>query len=159
MTEPLLTITAAGPADLPEILALLRQVGLTTMGLEDRPASGWVARDALGRLAGCALLETYGRAALLRSVAVRPDRQGCGIGRALVTAALAHSTALGIEGLYLLTETAEDFFAAHGFVPVDRPSVPEEVRASTEFTTACPASAAVMRWGIRLAPPAVGDYN
>jgi amino-acid N-acetyltransferase len=45
----------------------------------------------------------------------------------------------------LLTTTAERYFPRFGFERVDRKDVPESVRASVEFTSACPSSAIVMR--------------
>jgi amino-acid N-acetyltransferase len=159
MLDSEVTITAADAADLPAITALLERVGLTTMGLEASLAAGWLARDAAGEVVGCAVLEKYGRAALLRSVAVAPMWQSHGIGRALVAAAVAETRALGVDAIYLLTETAEAFFASHGFERVERPSVPEAVRASVEFTSACPASAVAMSRQLALAPPAAADYN
>lgn len=47
--------------------------------------------------------------------------------------------------MYLLTTTAENYFPAFGFRPVDRSAVPTELMASPEFQGACPASAIVMR--------------
>jgi len=55
---------------------------------------------------------------------------------------------LGAEAVWLLTTTAADYFAAFGFVPVERAAVPEPIRESAEFASLCPASAAVMRMQI-----------
>jgi amino-acid N-acetyltransferase len=46
--------------------------------------------------------------------------------------------------VFLLTETAAKFFPRFGFRAVSRADVPESVRASLEFTTACPQGALVM---------------
>ncbi len=46
--------------------------------------------------------------------------------------------------MFLLTETAAHFFPRFGFRAISRGEVPESVRASLEFTTACPKSALVM---------------
>ena len=50
----------------------------------------------------------------------------------------------GVSAIFLLTTTAEDFFPRFGFERVSRAAVPESVRASVEFQSACPASAVVM---------------
>ena len=55
----------------------------------------------------------------------------------------------GLTPLYLLTTTAEDFFPRFGFSRITRQEVPESVRASVEFRSACPASAVVMWKPIR----------
>lgn len=137
------TITPARSTDLPEILALLAHSRLPGDGLADHVASTFVAR-AEGRVVGCAALERYGRAALLRSVAVHESRRGQGLGQQLTAAALALARGEGVATVYLLTETAGAFFPRFGFRPTDRAAVDPAVRESVEFTTACPASALVM---------------
>jgi amino-acid N-acetyltransferase len=51
--------------------------------------------------------------------------------------------------MYLLTTTAERYFPKFGFERIERRDVPETVQASVEFTSACPASAVVMRKSLR----------
>ena len=98
---------------------------------------------------GCAALELYGQAALLRSVAVAWDLRSTGLGRRLTEAALELSRHLGVEEAYLLTETADHFFPRFGFRPIPRSEVPRSVRSSIEFTSACPASARAMMLDLR----------
>ena len=50
----------------------------------------------------------------------------------------------GIDALYLLTMTAEDYFPRFGFVAVARDAVPAEIANTLEFTSACPAAAVAM---------------
>ncbi|QYJ15910.1 Amino-acid acetyltransferase [Rubrobacter xylanophilus DSM 9941] len=137
------SIERAGGGDLPEILSLLRNCGLPQEGLEDHLETALVARSG-GRIVGCAALETYPPAALLRSVAVERDRRGKGLGLRLSEAALSLARRLGVREVYLLTETADGLFARLGFEPVSRGEVPSPVRESVEFVSACPASARVM---------------
>ena len=89
-------------------------------------------------------MELYGPAALLRSLAVTATRRGEGLGRRLTLAALALARRQGVDRVYLLTETAEGFFARFGFEPVERAAVDPAVKRSVEFTSACPASAVAM---------------
>lgn len=49
-----------------------------------------------------------------------------------------------VRALYLLTLTAEDYFATRGFARVGREHVPETVMQSREFLGLCPASAIAM---------------
>jgi amino-acid N-acetyltransferase len=137
-------ITAVEPREWPALAALLTQTGLPTAGLADHLATTRVAR-ADGAVVGSVGLELYGEAALLRSVAVAPAQRGQGLGGRLVEAALDLAQAHGVRTLYLLTETADDYFARRGFVPVARSEVAPAVTASVEFTAACPASARVMQ--------------
>ena len=93
---------------------------------------------------GSAALEVYGGAALLRSVAVEPAHRGCGLGIALTRAALDLAREQGVREVYLLTETAADFFARLGFSRIPRAQAEPAVGRSLEFTTVCPASAVCM---------------
>jgi len=139
-----LDITPAAPADLPGILALLDASQLPRAGIEDHVANTLVARQDAG-VVGTAALELYGGAALLRSVAVATALRGQGLGAALIIAALELARQRGVRSVYLLTETADHFFPRFGFHAISRAEVDVAVRRSTEFTTACPSSALVMR--------------
>jgi amino-acid N-acetyltransferase len=141
-------ITSASAADWDAIQGLLSRSGLPVAGLEPHLKSTIVARDPNGIL-GCAALELYGDDALLRSVAVAPDRRSEGIGVALAAAAVALARQHRVLALYLLTETAEDFFRRLGFEGVSRDTVPASIRQSEEFASACPESAAVMLLRLR----------
>jgi amino-acid N-acetyltransferase len=137
------TIEAARTQDAADIEALVSSSGLPLDGLRDLVSDTLVARED-GRVVGVAALEVYADGALLRSVAVRETLRGSGIGIRLADAAISLARQRGIPALYLLTTTAEGFFPKFGFARTSRDDVPESVRRSVEFTTACPASAAVM---------------
>ena len=130
--------------DSEDILALLERTQLPLDGLRDHLATTIVVRQG-GRVVGSAALELYQGAALLRSVGVDPALQGRGLGCALTEAALRLARERGVAEVYLLTTTAAAFFPKFGFRETSRDAVPEAVKASVEFTTACPASAVVMR--------------
>lgn len=136
-------IEQAQPADLPAILALLERAHLPTMDIQEHLNTTLVARTA-GGVVGSAALEIYGSLALLRSVAVDPAAQGQGLGQQLTQAALRLAQQRGMTQVYLLTETAADFFPRFGFQPTTRSAVPAAVQQSVEFREACPASALVM---------------
>ena len=89
-------------------------------------------------------LELFGNVALLRSLVVAPDRRGTGEGAALLRHAEDHARAQGVGTLYLLTTTAESFFAKHGYQRAPRDSAPAAIRATREFSGICPASSAFM---------------
>ena len=136
-------ITVATSQDLPGVLELLEAVGLPDAGLSDCLGTLVVAREA-GRVVGSAAMEMYGDAALLRSVATHPSVRGRGLGQRVTGAALDLARDCGPSRIYLLTETAEGFFGRFGFTRVERTEVPASVRASIEFTEACPESALAM---------------
>lgn len=137
------TVTPAVRADLPAIFDLLDRSKLPRAGLEDHVESTLVAR-AGKHILGTAALEVYGNAALLRSVAVADEFRGQGLGQVLTAAALDLARRRGVRMVYLLTETAADFFPKLGFRPIARSAVEQAVLASREFSGACPASAVVM---------------
>jgi amino-acid N-acetyltransferase len=89
-------------------------------------------------------IELCGSAALLRSLVVDPKSRGHGLGHALVEKAEAHARANGARSVYLLTTTAEAFFRSLGYAAADRANAPEEIRATREFASICPASSAFM---------------
>jgi amino-acid N-acetyltransferase len=137
-------IEAAADRDLPQVHRLLEQLHLPLDGLDDHLETMLVVREG-SRVVGTAALEVYPDAALLRSVAVDAGQQGRHLGHQLTEAALSLAKAHGAEAVFLLTTTAERFFPKFGFEPIARDEVPASVRASVEFTSACPASAIVMR--------------
>ena len=104
----------------------------------------FVVAQAGDDIVGVAGLEVCCDNALLRSVAVAPDWRSRGLGRQLVTRVIAEAEARGVRALYLLTTTAEQYFPSFGFARITRDEVPEDVRATSEFRGACPASATVM---------------
>ena len=135
-----------GPAraeDLPAILALLERNRLPLAEIERHLGAVVVAREG-ARLIGCAAVERYGTAGLLRSVAVEADARGRGLGHRLTDAALECARRHGVRTVYLLTETAAGFFPRLGFRPIARESVAPAVRRSVEFMSACPESALAM---------------
>jgi amino-acid N-acetyltransferase len=131
------------PADLRGVRALLASVHLPADDVDFGRQDFCVA--ALGdEVIGCVALERYGDAALLRSLAVTPAHRGTGLGEALRDSAVEDARRSGIRALYLLTTTAEAFFARAGFTTVDRAVVPPAVAGSPEFRSLCPASAVCM---------------
>lgn len=138
------SIDPATPEDMAKVFALLEQNHLPVDGLRDHVGTTLVAR-ADGRIVGSAALEPYPDGALLRSVAVARDLQRQGIGRNLIAAALRLAARLHAPAVYLLTTTAHTYFPRFGFERIDRSAVPAGVQQSGELTSACPASAVVMR--------------
>jgi arsenite methyltransferase len=151
MATVMTSVEPAGAADLPAIEALLSAFGLPTNRLAEHVGDALVVREG-GDVVGCVALERYGESALLRSLAVRADHQGSGLGTRLTEGALDRARRAGVRELYLLTESADGFFPRFGFEPVARDQVAPAVRGSVEFTSACPESARAMRLG--LADPA-----
>ena len=100
--------------------------------------------DDAGELIGSGGLELYGDSALLRSVAVKENVRGKELGKKIVDDLVRQAKNSQINNIFLLTETAKDFFTKKGFTIVSRDEVPANVRASSEFTDVCPTSAICM---------------
>jgi amino-acid N-acetyltransferase len=140
----MIEIARAIPADAEAVFRLLEDNRLPLDGLREHLATTIVAREA-GRIVGSAALEVYSEGVLLRSVAVASALQRRGLGHDLTNAALQQARTVGAPAVYLLTTTAEGYFPKFGFERIDRAQVPETIKASVEFTSACPSSATVMR--------------
>ena len=145
----LINIGPANDDDWSAIETLLTQGHLPVDGLHDHLKTTLVARSGQ-QILGCAGLELYGSAALLRSVAVHPALQGRGLGQRLTNAALDLAKRHGVNEIYLLTETATGFFSRFGFQQIERVAIPLSVKQSVEFMGACPDSALAM--GLAFAP-------
>ncbi len=96
------------------VIAVIVAEGMPAMELERWIEQFWVLDDG-GTLLGCAGVENYGEAAVLRSVAVAQPLRGTGWGVRLVERSLEYAKGLGAKRCYLFTMTAEDFFPRFGF--------------------------------------------
>ena len=140
-------LVEAGTDDRPRIERLLQDSDLPTDDLDSSPVRLFVAYDD-GQFVGVGGLERYGPDALLRSVAVPSEHRGDGYGTAIYREIEDRARRDGIERFYLLTETAEGFFAELGFEVVGRDDAPEAIRETTEFGELCSAAATCMRKAI-----------
>jgi amino-acid N-acetyltransferase len=72
-----------------------------------------------GEVVGCGALHVmWEDLAEVRTLAVRPDRSGQGIGSALLSALLDRARAVGVRRVFCLTFMV-DFFRAHGFEEIE----------------------------------------
>jgi len=80
-----------------------------------------------GELAGVAAMHIYGsNLAEVRSLAVRNDMQGRGIGHLLLEACEKWGAGLGVACIFALTYVPE-FFLHHGYAQVPRESLPHKI--------------------------------
>ncbi|MBI2496924.1 MAG: GNAT family N-acetyltransferase [Opitutae bacterium] len=142
-TRDTLIIEAARPADVPAIRALLQQAGLPHEDFAAHRADFLVARQD-GAVVGAVGFEQYGHDALLRSLVVAPGWQGDGLGGALLKRIENVAQRQGVRDFYLLTTTAEHFFAKRWFKKIAREKVPPAIAATGEFSHLCPASSICM---------------
>jgi amino-acid N-acetyltransferase len=89
--------------------------------------------------------ELYDDIALLRSITVLKKHRGKGIGNSIFFKIRDYLKEHGVETIYLLTETAEEYFMTRGFMGISRELVPQKIRETEQFSSLCPSSAAVMK--------------
>ena len=139
----MLEVHPASASDLIEIRALLESSGLPTSDLESARPEFVVIREN-GRVIAAGALQRFGSSALLRSVIVAPGRRGGGLGQTIVNQLECVARAAQINRLVLLTQTAAEFFARHGYRVIERSTAPEDMQGSEEFRSLCPSSATCM---------------
>ncbi|MEO4046966.1 arsenic resistance N-acetyltransferase ArsN2 [Pseudomonas sp. CAU 1711] len=124
--------------------ALLQHNDLPTSDLEAGTEVLLFVAGSAQRPLGVVGLQVFGAAALLRSLAVAESERGKGLGSSLVRHAEQQAAALGVSALYLLTTTAQQYFAAHGYQVANRLEAPAAIAASSQFSGLCPSSSAFM---------------
>jgi len=86
-----------------------------------------VAVDDQDHVVACCAVDIFwADLAEVKSVAVRPDARGKGIGGDLMRDAIASAKQLGVRRLFSLTYE-QAFFERHGFAVIDRHALPEKV--------------------------------
>ena len=105
----------------------------------------FIVAIANAEVIGVAGVEIYGNYGLLRSVAIRHDFRSQGIAAKLLRRVESLGSLKGLTEIYLLTETAAEYFERKAYQRVTRDEVPAAVQDSSEFSHVCPQSAIVMK--------------
>ncbi len=146
-------LTAIGDAVMPArrtdgdaIRSLLESVGLpSTDAGDDDLGHFFVLRNEHG-VVGSVALEVLGEDAILRDLAVSSEARGQGLGWILADVIVQWARYRGVRRIYLLTETASDFFAGKlGFRMVDRTTVSPDVAATATFRGSTDSKFVAMR--------------
>lgn len=120
----------------------LEASGLPTDDLNEPGRRFFKLSDVDGPI-GFVGIEGAGPDRLLRSFVALPSRKRLGNGGRLLAHAEAVACRDGVERLHLLT-TVADFFRSRGYCDADRVAAPESIRATAQFSTLCPGSAAYL---------------
>jgi len=131
------------PRDLPQLRALLRANHLPDDDCGERLPDFRAIYHA-GELIAAGGLEPAGEYALLRSLVVRTDHRGKGLAQAITGHLLREAEAEGRAAVYLLTETAADYFSRRGFTAIARSEVPLPITRTRQFSALCPDSASCL---------------
>ena len=126
------------------IIGLLARENLPTKDLSESLHNFFIALDG-DEVVGAIGLEHYDNCGLLRSMVVDREHRNKQIASALVEALENHAAMLELDCIYLLTETAAQYFERKGYERISRDEVPESVKRSSEYSGGCPASAIVMK--------------
>jgi arsenate reductase (thioredoxin) len=143
-----INISSAGNNDLVAIKKLLADNKLPIDDITGDNIDLLIAKDKHIIIAVIGL-EKYGEYGLLRSMATHISYRNQGIAEKLMNELFSLAAKKGIQEMYLLTETAEQYFEKRGFIKTKREDVPDHIRESSEFSSVCPASAAVMKKAVK----------
>ncbi|MEZ4831436.1 MAG: hypothetical protein R2873_05425 [Caldilineaceae bacterium] len=138
---PTHVIETANAAALPALLALLDAAGLPQDGFADHIGNALLVRNG-DVILGCAALEIYGSAALLRSVAVAPPQGRPG--RATRHRGADAGRRSPDPPRLPAHRNRRRLLPPLRFRPHPPRDVDPAVKQSVEFTSACPQSAVVM---------------
>lgn len=145
----MLDIRPAGPEDLGAIKVLLAVCLLPSPQVFDGEDDYFVAESERGIIGVCGIERCGKNTALLRSLGVMPGYRKQRIGRRLMNRAMTHAQDAGIERLFVLTETATDYFQNNSFAALDKKSAPDELKASGRLSLHAPTSAMLLVRALR----------
>ncbi len=127
-----------------KVIELLSICNLPSSDIEDNHLDTFLGCGDENNIEGIVGLEVHDSYGLLRSLAVSPEARKLGYGEALVSRIEDLAKSKGLIGIFLLTETAEEYFSKRGYRQIDRESVPRPIKNTTEFSSICPDNASVM---------------
>lgn len=139
-----MNVQHAHPSDLESIEALLDELDLPHEDLTAAHLDDFLVCRSGGDLAGVVGLERYGGIGLLRSLGVRADRRGSGLGTHLTNRIEVHARLHDVNDIYLLTTTAAGFFRSRGYDRIERDDLPSAIQETEEVAQLCPESATCM---------------
>ena len=140
---PAQQIVALHRADLAQLEVLLQANHLPTEDCVEQ-AQHYCASYEGDELVAAGAIEPVAQYGLLRSVVVREDHRGRRLARRIAIHLLDQAREEGRVAIYLLTETAESYFAGLGFAVVVRADVPKPITLTSQFSSLCPESASCM---------------
>lgn len=139
----MMNISAVPKRSRGRIVGLIKNAGLPFEDITNNTELFMLKQD--DRLLGAIGIEHDGNVALLRSLCVDEKHRGKGFGEALVNFLETYATEKRIRVMFLLTTTAETFFARHGYHLINRSEAPDFIQQSSEFSTVCPSTAIIMK--------------
>lgn len=118
---------------LDQAFPLLELCGLPTGDIALQLLEHFVVAQRGAQTVGVAGLQCLGSSALVRSVAVHPHHRRAGLGQQLLSAVEGRAHALGVQRLFLLTDSAQAFFQHQGYAQWPRCAAPPAVQACSQW--------------------------
>ncbi|MCB4768434.1 arsenic resistance N-acetyltransferase ArsN2 [Ancylobacter sp. Lp-2] len=134
----------------PRLAKALRDAGLPTDDLRDSAGRFFSFRTLGGTLVGYGGFEVHGDDVLLRSILVKEEARGRGIGRNIALLLMSRAFEAGARQAWLLTTSASPFFEKIGFKVTARDKAPAAIAATPQAVALCPASAPLLTRRIAL---------
>jgi N-acetylglutamate synthase-like GNAT family acetyltransferase len=140
-------VRPARPSDKVQLGHLLDRAGITHATLDDaRTEFLIIPSPNSSEIAACVAVEHVEDDALLRMLAVTPERRGEGLGYLLVEAAMKKARMDGALHLYLVTDGTQGFVGDKlGFDVIDQKIVTPAIAATVEYQMARSKTATWMR--------------
>jgi len=129
--------------DLEAIRGLLDICNLPSVDCEEH-LNNFILVQENNNVIGVGSLEVYNNVGLLRSIAVLPNSRNNGVGTIIYELVEKRALDLGVKFLYLLTESADEYFSSFGFSLKERNDVPLLIMKTKQFKDLCPSTAKVM---------------
>ena len=130
--------------DLPELQQLLTLNNLDSSDIASLECAEFLGIRRSGRLVAAGGVQLFSKEALIRSIATHSDFQGKGLASDILDSLERLSQERGVTNLYLLTTTAEGYFKNNGYHRIERRFVPCSIASTSQFSSLCPDSAALM---------------
>jgi len=140
-------VRPARPGDRTPIGQLLDRAGITHGGLDKVWSEFLVMPSGDGHeIIACVAMEHVEDDALLRMLAITPERRGEGLGYSLIDAAMKKARLEGALHLYLVTDGAQGVVGENlGFEVIDQKSIAPAITATVEYQMARSKTATWMR--------------
>jgi amino-acid N-acetyltransferase len=134
-------VIALGPLR-KDVIELIEENDLPTSDLDEGKTLFAIVQN--DKVIGTAGLELFDACVLLRSIGVKKEWRGKGLGKLITRELEKICREKGIMNMYLLTMTAKDFFSRLGYRIIDRCNAPSSIKSSSEFSTVCSSTAILM---------------
>ena len=133
----------AEKSDIQSIRELICSSGLPSSDVDGKAQKIFVA-ESDGKIVAVGGIEKLGGIALVRSIAVAPEYRKNGIASNIYQLLEEYASSSEVEELYLITESAKEYFQKLGFTEQERKTTPCLIQQTSQFSELCPSSATVM---------------